>query len=108
MQTPLDAAIFFVVVVLAGGIREELQRGFILHRFGQRLGGMRLGLVLFSVFFGVMHVNQGYDAAIAVGVLGVFWGLLYMTRRSAVMSMVNHAGFNAVQVLALASKTFGG
>ena len=108
VQTPLDAAIFFVVVVLAGGIREELQRGFILHRFGQRLGGMRLGLVLFSVFFGVMHVNQGYDAAIAVGVLGVFWGLLYMTRRSAVMSMVNHAGFNAVQVLALASKTFGG
>jgi membrane protease YdiL (CAAX protease family) len=107
VQTPLDAAIFFVVVVLAGGIREELQRAFILHRFGQRLWSMKLGLVLFSVFFGAMHVNQGIDSAIAVGVLGVFWGLLYMTRRSAVMAMVNHAGFNAAQVLLLASKTLG-
>jgi membrane protease YdiL (CAAX protease family) len=109
VQTPIDAAIFFVVVVLAGGIREELQRAFILHRFGQRLWSMKLGLVLFSVFFGAMHVNQGYDAAIAVGTLGVFWGLLYLWRRSAVMAMVNHAGFNAVQVLVLVlgSKTFG-
>ena len=60
-----------------------------------------------EVFFGIMHVNQGVDAAVGVGVLGVFWGVLYMTRRSAVMAMVNHAGFNAAQVLLLASKTLG-
>jgi len=79
----------------------------IVLRFDQRLWGMKLGLVLFSVFFGIMHVNQGVDAAVGVGVLGVFWGVLYMTRRSAVMAMVNHAGFNAAQVLLLASKTLG-
>ena len=107
VKSPLEAAIFTVVVVLAGGVREELQRAFILHRFDQRLWSMKLGLVLFSVFFGVMHVNQGIDAAVGVGVLGVFWGVLYMTRRSAVMAMVNHAGFNAAQVLLLASKTLG-
>jgi len=94
VKSPLEAAIFTVVVVLAGGVREELQRAFILHRFDQRL-------------FGIMHVNQGVDAAVGVGVLGVFWGVLYMTRRSAVMAMVNHAGFNAAQVLLLASKTLG-
>lgn len=107
VKSPLEAAIFTVVVVLAGGIREELQRAFILHRFGQRLWSMKLGLALFSVFFGVMHVNQGVDAAVGVGLLGLFWGVLYLTRRSAVMAMVNHAGFNAAQVLLLASKTFG-
>ncbi|HYN09162.1 MAG TPA: type II CAAX endopeptidase family protein [Vicinamibacterales bacterium] len=107
VQSPLDAAIFGVVVVLAGGIREELQRAFILHRFGQRLWSMKLGLVLFSVFFGLMHINQGLDAAIGVGLLGVFWGVLYMTRRSAVLAMVNHAGFNAAQVLLLSLKTLG-
>ncbi|MGE5837133.1 MAG: CPBP family intramembrane glutamic endopeptidase, partial [Acidobacteriota bacterium] len=97
-----------VVVVLAGGVREELQRAFILHRFEQRLGGVRLGLVLFSVSFGLMHVNQGLDAALAVGLLGVIWGVLYVIRRSAIMAMTNHAGFNAAQVLQLVlSKTLG-
>jgi membrane protease YdiL (CAAX protease family) len=98
MRTPLDAAIFLVVVVLAGGVREELQRAFILHRFRQYLGGIRLGLVIFSVTFGLLHLEQGADVAIAIGLLGLFWGVLYAKRRSAVMPMVNHAGFNAAQV----------
>jgi membrane protease YdiL (CAAX protease family) len=99
MRSPLDASIFLVVVVLGGGIREELQRAFILHRFEQCLGGIKLGLIIFSVVFGLLHVDQGGDVAIAVGSLGLFWGLLYVKRRSAVMGMTNHAGFNALQVL---------
>ena len=99
MRTPLDAAIFLVVVVLAGGIREELQRAFILHRFRQHLGGIRLGLVIFSGLFGLLHIDQGLDVAAAIGLLGLFWGVLYAKRRSAVMPMVNHAGFNAAQVM---------
>ena len=98
MRSPLDASIFLVVVVLGGGVREELQRAFILHRFEQCLGGVRLGLVIFSVVFGLLHWDQGGDVAIAVGALGLFWGLLYVKRRSAVMGMTNHAGFNALQV----------
>jgi len=98
MDTPLDAGIFIVVVVLAGGVREELQRAFILHRF-QHLGGAYVGLGLFSVAFGLMHSPQGWDAAIAVGLLGVIWGLMYIRRRSVVAPMVSHAGFDVVQVL---------
>jgi membrane protease YdiL (CAAX protease family) len=99
MRTPLDAAIFLVVVVLAGGVREELQRGFILHRFEQRLGGIRVGLAVFSLVFGALHFEQGYDVALAVGVLGLMWGLFYLRRRSIVMGVVNHAGFDALQVI---------
>jgi membrane protease YdiL (CAAX protease family) len=98
MRTPLDAAIFLVVVVLAGGVREELQRAFILHRFRQQLGGIRLGLVIFSALFGILHWDQGLDIAVAIGLLGLFWGIIYAKRRSAIMPMVNHAGFNAAQV----------
>jgi membrane protease YdiL (CAAX protease family) len=101
MRTPIDAAIFTVVVVLAGGVREELQRAFILHRFRQRLGGVWVGLALFSLVFGALHIDQGLDAVIAVGLLGVFWGILYIKRGSAVMPMVNHAGFNTAQVIQL-------
>lgn len=99
MRTPVEAAIFAVVVVLAGGVREELQRAFILHRFEQRLGGAWVGLGVFSLFFGALHVTEGVDAAVAVGLLGLFWGIVYIRRRSAILPLVNHAGFDLVQVL---------
>jgi len=99
MDSPLEAAAFLVVVVLAGGVREEIQRGFILHRFEQRLGGATVGLILFSAAFGLLHVDQGYDAAVGIGLLGLLWGLIYIRRRSVVAPMVNHACFNAAQVL---------
>jgi len=109
LDSPLEAGIFLVVAVLAGGVREELQRAFILHRFEQRLGGARLGLVLFTLAFGLFHVDQGFDVATAVGLLGLFWGIQYLRRRSAVLSIVNHAGFNAAQVLQAAIvKSLGG
>jgi membrane protease YdiL (CAAX protease family) len=91
--------VFIMVVILAGGVREELMRGFILHRFHQRLGGQWLGLALFGVVFGIMHVQQGYDAAMAVGLLGIVWGVLYIRRRSIVAAMVSHAGFDTAMVL---------
>jgi membrane protease YdiL (CAAX protease family) len=99
VSSPLQAIIFLIVVVLAGGVREELQRGFILHRFDQRLGGARVGLALFSVAFGAFHLDQGYDVAAAISVLGLFWGVMYLRRRSVVLPMVNHASFNATQVM---------
>src|SRR5689334_4871958 len=99
MHHPIDATILIITVVLAGGIREELQRAFILHRFQQRLGGAWLGLTIFTAIFGSLHLIQGVDSAITVGLLGLCWGLMYMRRGSAVAGMVSHAGFDAAQVL---------
>ena len=48
--------------------------------------------------FGLAHYDQGWDVAMSVGVLGVIWGLIYMKRRSSILAMANHAGFNGVQV----------
>ena len=100
MTTPIEAAVFILVVLLAGGVREELSRSFSLHRFAQRLGGARLGLIIYSVVFGAFHYTQGLDTAVVVGALGAFWGLLYIKRRSVLAPMVNHAAFDAVQVVA--------
>ena len=104
IRSPLNVALFILVAVIAGGLREEIQRAFILRRFEQHLGGGWLGLVLFSVAFGLGHQIQGWDAALVTGLLGAFWGVLYLVRRSAVAAMVSHAGFNLVEIfLALAS-----
>ena len=109
MNHPFDGAIFLVVVVLGAGVKEELQRAFILHRFDQALGGMRLGLGVTSVVFGLLHATQGIDASIGIGLLGFFWGWLYLKRRSAIMSITNHAGFDALQVVqGVLSRTLGG
>ncbi len=99
MRSPLDASIFAFVVVLAGGVREELMRGFILHRFDQCLGGRWVGLAVFSLWFGALHLTQGVDVAVAISALGVLWGLLYLRRGSIIAPMINHAGFDAAQVL---------
>jgi membrane protease YdiL (CAAX protease family) len=98
LSSPWLLAGFVVLVLVAGGVREEVQRAFLLHRFEQRLGGARLGLLLTSIAFGLGHTVQGWDAALVTGVLGVFWGTVYLTRRSVVATVTNHALFNLAQI----------
>jgi len=99
LRTPRDAAIFSVVVVVAGGVREEVQRAFLLQRFERWLGGASVGVVVASVVFGAGHLVQGVDAVVATAVLGAFWGVVYLRRRSVVAPMVAHAGFDLLQVV---------
>ena len=96
---PRDAWLFVLVVVIAGGVREEVQRAFVLHRFEVWLGGGTAGIVIGSAAFGAGHLLQGADAAIATGLLGVFWGIVYLRRRSAVAPLVSHSGFNLLQIV---------
>jgi membrane protease YdiL (CAAX protease family) len=99
LRSPRDAWLFALVVLVAGGIREEIQRAFLLHRFDVFLGGSAVGVVVTSAAFGLGHFVQGVDASIATGLLGAFWGVTYLRRRSCVAPMVSHAGFDLVQVV---------
>lgn len=93
-----DAMIIGTVAVLSGGLREELQRAFILHRFEHHLGGAAVGLVIFSAVFGAGHAIQGWDVAITTMVLGAFWGGVYLWRRSVIGPACSHSGFNLIEV----------
>lgn len=99
LQTRGDALIFGIVVMIAGGVREEIQRGFIIHRFATFLGGGLVGVLVYSAVFGLGHIEQGYDAAIATGTLGAVWGVTYVLRRSIVAPMVSHGVFNLAQLI---------
>lgn len=99
LDTPARALVFGLVAIIAGGVREEMQRAFILHRFEHHLGGPWLGLIVFSAIFGLGHYVQGFDAAIITGILGIVWGLLYLKRRSAIVAIVSHSGFNSVEII---------
>lgn len=96
-QTGLLAFLF--VVIVAGGLREELQRAFLLHRFRTDLGSAGLGVVVTSLAFGLGHTLQGWDAAVVTGVLGATWGVMYLARRSAIAPIVSHSLFNSGELL---------
>ncbi len=97
--SPGHAAIFVAVAVIGGGVREEVQRAFILHRFRQHLGGAGVGLILFSVVFGLGHSLQGTDVAVTTAALGLFWGIVYLRRGSVAAPIVSHSGFNTAEIL---------
>ena len=99
---PQDAALLAVVAIVAGGIREELQRAFLHQRFERHLGGAVVGVIVLSTAFGLGHLLQGRDAAVTTAVLGAFWAIVYLRRRSTIAPMVSHAGFNALEVLRVA------
>ena len=101
--TAADAAMFALVAILAGGVREELQRAFLLRRFERHLGGAGVGVIVLSIAFGLGHFNQGWDAVITTGALGAFWAIVYLRRRSSVAPIVSHAGFNSLEILRVAT-----
>lgn len=103
--SPVQTAAFVALVLIAGGVREELQRAFLLHRFDQSLGGARIGVLITSIAFGLGHAVQGWDAMLVTGVLGAIWGSIYVWRRNVLPTIVSHALFNTVQVMmALAAR----
>jgi membrane protease YdiL (CAAX protease family) len=99
LQSPRDAWLFAIVALVAGGVREEVQRAFLLTRFEQHLGGAAVGLIVTSAAFGLGHLLQGFDAALATGTLGLLWGLMYFWRRSSLAPIVSHAGFNGLEIV---------
>jgi uncharacterized protein len=56
-------------------------------------------VVITSIAFGLGHVIQGWDAVIITGLLGAFWGLLYLRRGSITAGLTSHALANSAQVL---------
>ena len=101
-STPGQAALFSLVAILAGGVREELQRAFMLRRFEQYLGGATIGVWVLSAAFGLGHAMQGWDAVITTAALGAFWAWMYLQRRSSIGPIVSHAGFNSLEILRVA------
>ncbi len=99
LGTQSGLLMFLFVVIVAGGVREELQRAFLLHRFRGELGQPWMGVFITSLAFGMGHTLQGLDVAIITGLLGAWWGVMYLARGSAVASMVSHSLFNSTELL---------
>jgi len=99
VRTPRDLALFIATALIAGGIKEELQRAFILRRFQSFLGGASLGLILWSAMFAIGHRIQGWQGVAVAGIYGLVFGILYLSRGTLVAPMVAHGVYDAVALL---------
>ena len=99
LDSQIGLLAFLFVVIVAGGLREELQRAFLLHRFRTDLGSAGMGVLIMSLTFGLGHTLQGWDAAVVTAVLGATWGVMYLARRSAIAPIVSHSLFNSGELL---------
>jgi hypothetical protein len=99
IQTPRDLGLFLVAALIAGGIKEELQRAFILIRFRDHLGGSGLGLLVWSVAFGAGHYVQGPQGVVSATLFGFMFGLVYLARRSLIAPIVAHSLYDTAAIL---------
>ncbi len=99
IHTPKDLGLFVFAALVAGGIKEELQRAFILRRFQSHLGGAGIGLVLWSVVFGVGHYIQGAQGVVAAGLFGLIFGFVYLWRGSLIAPMMAHGAYDTIALL---------
>lgn len=99
INTPGALILFLFSSIYVGGFKEEVQRAFVLSRFKRYLGGIWLGLFLWSIVFGAGHVVQGIDNAVGAGLLGLAFGVVYIWRGSLVAAIVSHALYDVVTLI---------
>jgi membrane protease YdiL (CAAX protease family) len=99
VRTPQDLGIFIGTALIAGGIKEELQRAFILRRFQADLGGASLGLILWSIVFAIGHYVQGAQGIVVAGSFGVILGIAYLVRGTLIAPIVAHGVYDTVALL---------
>ncbi len=99
IRTPHDLGLFLLAAFIAGGIKEELQRAFILNRFRDHLGGSGIGLLVWSIAFGLGHYVQGLQGIVAATLFGFLFGLSYLVRGSLIAPIVAHSLYDASALL---------
>jgi membrane protease YdiL (CAAX protease family) len=99
IQSPWQLMLFIITGIAAGGIKEELQRAFILSRFRHHLGGAGVGLVVWSLAFGAGHYVQGLQGACVAAFLGFVFGALYLIRGNLILPISAHAAYNTLTLL---------
>ena len=99
VRSPQDLLLFTIAALIAGGFKEELQRAFILRRFQAYLGGAGLGLMLWSIVFGLGHYLQGVQGVVAATLFGLIFGAVYLIRGNLIIPMAAHGAYDTLALV---------
>ena len=100
IHSPGQLVFFIFSALIAGGVKEELQRAFVLTRFRRYLGGAWIGLVLWSFAFGAGHYVQGVPGITIATLYGFIFGIVYLLSGSLIAPIVSHGAYDTLALLA--------
>lgn len=89
-QTPVEAAGWILVSVVAGFAEEIQSRGYFQQQLFWLTESTALAVVGQAVFFGMAHSYQGWNHALVIAVLGLLYGALAAWRRNLRANMLAH------------------
>lgn len=80
-----------VVLVIVVAISEEIIfRGYLIRRLSAATRNCALGLILSAVIFAIGHGYEGSAGMATVGMMGIFFALVYLWRKSLVAPITMH------------------
>ena len=100
IQTPQQLVLLIFSALIAGGIKEELQRAFIITRFRLHLGGAGLGLIIWSIGFGLGHYVQGVQGILIATIYGFIFGIVYVLSGSLIAPIIAHGAYDTLALVA--------
>jgi uncharacterized protein len=100
-----DRIVWVLVSITAGFCEEFLFRGWLLNLTGKALHSVLAGLLISSLFFGFAHLYQGRSGVIGTGILGLFFGLVYIASGSLLPSQILHTLLDLVNGLRFAKRS---
>ena len=90
-HTYLEAGFFVLLSVCAGLFEEIIFRGYLQRQLGALGQNAVIGIVVSGAIFGLAHGYQGGRMMVAIGIFGVFFGIMAYLRKSLRPGMIAHA-----------------
>ncbi len=92
----------------AGAFEEVVFRGLLVTRLRRVGGRWWLALLLAASLFGLGHLEEGTLAAFQTGILGLWFGLVFLRRKRLESVIVAHALFNTIMFAAMIAMAHSG
>ena len=108
LQRNLQVTLCYLLLVVAtGGFAEEIIfRGYFMRQFikffGETKISLALNIVIFSCFFGFMHMQQGITGQLVAGSTGALLSIIfYMRKYDLWFNITIHGFFNTLGIFSL-------
>jgi membrane protease YdiL (CAAX protease family) len=89
-------SIGLLLLFIMGPAEEIYWHGFVQRTLSLRLGAVR-GVLLTTVFYTLVHISAfNVMLALAAGVCGLFWGLLYLREKSLIPVIISHSLWDVI------------
>jgi len=99
-ETPIETAVFSLLVSPTGGIGEEIvYRGFLLGQLWGLTDNAWLAALLSSAVFGAMHAYQGWWGVLRTGLIGFIFAVGLIVTGSLIPSIIAHTLANMLGVV---------